>query len=222
MSEPVFLRHTDGLTLDEIVALTGATPPSGAPLTCRIVDVAPLDRAAPADISFLDNRRYAVAAATTHAGACLTTAVLAKELPARVVALVVREPYRAFVTTARKLFPQALLPSSLSEPGDVGGAHVHPTARLETGVTVDPGAVVGPGAEIGGGSLIGATAVIGADVRIGRDCSIGAGAVIANALIGDRVIIHPGCKLGQDGFGFVMGAGGSSEGPPGRTRHRSG
>ena len=24
-------------------------------------------------------------------------------------------------------------------------------------------------------------------------------------MIGDRVIIHPGCKVGQDGFGYVMG-----------------
>ena len=45
-------------------------------------------------------------------------------------------------------------------------------------------------------------------MRIGRDCSIGAGAVITDALIGDRVIIHSGCKIGQDGFGFVMGASG--------------
>ena len=73
---------------------------------------------------------------------------------------------------------------------------------------VEPGAVIGPRAEIGSGTVIGATAVIGADVRIGRDCSIGAGRVISHALIGDRVIIHPGCKIGQDGFGFVMGAGG--------------
>jgi UDP-3-O-[3-hydroxymyristoyl] glucosamine N-acyltransferase len=42
-------------------------------------------------------------------------------------------------------------------------------------------------------------------VRIGRNCSIGAGAAISNTLIGDGVIIHPGCKIGQDGFGFVMG-----------------
>jgi UDP-3-O-[3-hydroxymyristoyl] glucosamine N-acyltransferase len=204
MSEPVFLRHAGGLTLDEIVALTGATPAS-APRTRRIVNVAPLDRASPFDLSFFDNRKYTATAAATHAGICLTTAALAKELPARVAALVVREPYRAFVVVARELFPHALRPSSLSAPGNVAGAHVHPTARLESGVTVDPGAVIGPGAEIGGGSVIGATAVIGADVRIGRDCSIGAGAAISNALIGDRVIIHPGCKIGQDGFGFVMG-----------------
>ena len=64
-------------------------------------------------------------------------------------ALVVREPYRAFVLVARELFPHALRPSSLSKAGEVAGAHVHPTARLENGVTVDPGAVIGPRAEIG-------------------------------------------------------------------------
>ena len=79
---------------------------------------------------------------------------------------------------------------------------------LEDGVTIEPGAVVGARVEIGSGSVIGANAVIGAEVRIGRDCSIGAGTTITNTLIGDRVIVHPGCKIGQDGFGFVMGASG--------------
>lgn len=203
MSEPVFFRHARGLSLDEIATLTGATP--AAPARARvIVNVAPLERAAPSDLGFFDNKRFSVAAASTHAGACLTTAALAKELPARVAVLVVREPYRAFVTVAREMFPHALRPSSLYPAGEVAGANVHATARLEHGVTVEPGAVIGPGAEIGGGAVIGANAVIGPDVRIGRDCSIGAGATISNALIGDRVIVHNGCKIGQDGFGFVM------------------
>jgi UDP-3-O-[3-hydroxymyristoyl] glucosamine N-acyltransferase len=208
MSEPVFLRDTRGLTLDEIVALTGASTPAGFARSRRIVDVAPLDRASPRDISFFDSKRFSVDAAKTLAGACLTSAALAGNLPARVTALVVAEPYRAFVQVARALFPQALRPSSLAQPGATAGAHIHASARLEDSVTVEPGAVIGPGAEIGGGSVIGATAVIGNEVRIGRDCSIAAGAVITNALIGDRVIIHPGCKIGQDGFGFVMGGGG--------------
>ena len=79
------------------------------------------------------------------------------------------------------------------------------SARTEDGVSIEPGAVIGPRAEIGSGTVIGANAVIGADVRIGRDCSIGSGTSLSNALIGDRVIIHPGCKVGQDGFGYVMG-----------------
>ena len=205
MSEPVFLRHSRGLTLDEIANLSGVAL-TAPPHSRRIVNIAPLDRATPFDLTFFDNRNYASAAAATHAGACMTTAALAKFLPAHVAVFSVTEPFRAFVTVARELFPHSLRPSSLAMSGEVAGAHIDPTARLENGVTVDPGAVIGPGAEIGAGTLIGATAVIGAGVRIGRDCSIGADATVAYALIGDRVIIHPGCRIGQDGFGFVMGA----------------
>jgi len=73
-------------------------------------------------------------------------------------------------------------------------------------VTVDPGALIGPRATVGAGTLIGANAVIGPDVQIGQNCSIGPGSSITNAVIGDRAIIHPGCHIGQDGFGFIMGA----------------
>jgi UDP-3-O-[3-hydroxymyristoyl] glucosamine N-acyltransferase len=208
MSEPLFLRRSRGLTLDEIAASAGATVVSPAPHSRRIVDIAPLDRAAPSDLTFFDSRNFISAAAATHAGACLTTAALAKELPARVAILTVREPYRAFVAVAREMFPQALRPSSLAEPGDFANAHVDKSARLESGVTIEPGAVVGPRVEIGSGTVVGANAVVGAEVRIGRDCSIGAGTTVSNALLGDRVIVHPGCKIGQDGFGFVMGGSG--------------
>ena len=66
--------------------------------------------------------------------------------------------------------------------------------------------MIGPGAEIGSGTVIGANAVVGPGVRIGRGCSVGPNVTIACALIGDRVIIHPGVNIGQDGFGFAMGA----------------
>lgn len=205
MSEPVFLRYARGLTLEEVVGLTGAELPAAAARTRRLGNVAALDMAGPSDLAFFDKKSLAAAAAATNAGACLTTAALAKELPARVVPLVVHEPYRAFVMVARALFPHALRPSSLYEARDAAGAHIHASARLEGGVIVEPGAVIGPRAEIGAGTVIAATAVIGSEVRIGRDCAIGAGASISNALLGDRVIIHPGCHIGQDGFGFVMG-----------------
>jgi UDP-3-O-[3-hydroxymyristoyl] glucosamine N-acyltransferase len=69
--------------------------------------------------------------------------------------------------------------------------------------------VIGPGAEVGAGSVIAANAVIGPQVRIGRHCVIGAGASLVHALVGDRVIIHPGCRIGQDGFGFLPDRAGS-------------
>jgi UDP-3-O-[3-hydroxymyristoyl] glucosamine N-acyltransferase len=137
-----------------------------------------------------------------------------KDAPAGLLMLVTRDPYRGFVAVTRKLFADALRPSSLFEAdGITHGASVHPKARIEDDVTIEPGAVIGPRAEIGSGTLIGAGAVIGAEVRIGRNCSIGPQSSIINTLIGDRVILHPGCRIGQDGFGYVMGPRGHAKVP---------
>jgi UDP-3-O-[3-hydroxymyristoyl] glucosamine N-acyltransferase len=87
-----------------------------------------------------------------------------------------------------------------------GDPPVHPSARLEEGVRVEPGAVVGREAQVGRGSVIAAGAVIGYRVTIGRGCYVGPGASVIHALVGDRVILHAGVRIGQDGFGFAMGA----------------
>jgi len=209
MSDPLFFRRPSGLTLRELAELTGASPREGAPLDRRVSDVAPLDRAGPADLAFLDSPRYADQLASTRAGICVVSERFAERAPPHVTVLIAPQPYRAFVEATRALYPDAIRPSSLFEAsGAAEGAHVHPSARLEKGVTVDPAAIVGPRAEIGAGTVLQAGAAIGPDVRIGRDCNIGAGSSIVHALIGDRVIIHPGCHIGQDGFGYVMGAGG--------------
>jgi UDP-3-O-[3-hydroxymyristoyl] glucosamine N-acyltransferase len=214
MSAPFFFKRSGGLSLREIATLVGGEARQGADLDRRISGIGPLDRAAPSELSFLESAKYAQQAAATVAGACLTTPRFVDALPGRVSVLTVGEPYRAFVEVARALFPEALRPSSLFEAtGVAAGAYVHPSARLENFVTVDPGAVIGAGAEIGSGTVIGAGAAIGARVRIGRDCAIGPNATILHALIGDRVIIHAGCAIGQDGFGFVRGPRGAHKVP---------
>jgi UDP-3-O-[3-hydroxymyristoyl] glucosamine N-acyltransferase len=155
---------------------------------------------------FLDNAKFAVHAETCTAGACLCIDRLAGRIPDGIALLVAKDPHRAFVDVTRALFPGALRPSSLFEArGVAAGASVHPSARMESGVTIDPGAVIGPRAEIGSGTIIGPGVVIGPAVRVGRDCSIGANSCISHTLIGDRVIIHPNVSIGQDGFGFAMG-----------------
>ena len=134
--------------------------------------------------------------------------------PKGVAVLRVRKPYDAFVAVARQIYSGALRPASMF--GTVGvspGAMVHPTAQLGEGVTVDPFAVIGPSAQIGAGSLIGAHAVIGPGVRIGSDCAIGANCTVTHSHLGDRVIIHPGCDIGQDGFGYLLSAEGHTKVP---------
>jgi UDP-3-O-[3-hydroxymyristoyl] glucosamine N-acyltransferase len=205
MSEAIFSRAGTPLALGEIAALTGAEVANGADPARMIGGVKSLDFAGPHDVAFLENGNFLEAFRATAAGACFVVRAHAEAAPG-VAALVVKEPYRAYVTVARALFEQTLKPAALfGGKGIASGASVHPEARLEDGVVADPGAVIGPRAEIGTGTIIGANAVIGADVRIGRGCSIGAGVSIQQALIGDRVIIHPGVRIGQDGFGYLPG-----------------
>jgi UDP-3-O-[3-hydroxymyristoyl] glucosamine N-acyltransferase len=166
----------------------------------RITDVAAVERAGPADIIFVDSSGKDAALRSSQAGACLVSAEMAAAVPPRALALIVEDPYRAFVQVVAALYPDAERPSSLFEmQGVAPSAFVHPAARMEAGVTVDPAALVGPRAEIGAGTTVGPAAVIGPGVRVGRDCSIGAGVSLTHALLGDRVIVEPGSRIGLAG-----------------------
>ena len=206
MTEPQFYKHPSGLTVAQIATLVKAEPGPEAQLDRRITNIAPIDLAGPSDLTFFDNSKYADDLAVTKAGVCLIGDRFANRAPPHLTVLRMHDPYRAFVAVAGALFPDALRPSSLFEASGISSsATVHPTARLENGVTIDPGAVIGPRAEIGAGTVISPNAVIGPDVRIGRNCTIGASATVLYALIGDRVVLHAGCRIGQDGFGYVPG-----------------
>lgn len=213
MGEPFFLDLSFATPLQEIAALAGARLARVRAPEPVIAGLAPIESAGPRDLVFYDNPRYAAALRETRAAACLLRPEHVAHLPDHVEALATPEPYRAFARVAAALVPQSLRAPQLFGEGVSPQAHVHPQARLEPGVDVDPGAVIGAGAEIGSGTRIGANAVIGAGVRIGRDCTIGAGATLFYALVGDRVILHPGVRLGQDGFGFALGPKGALKAP---------
>ena len=211
---PALLRRARGLTIAEIAELTGIPLPRGAAAGRRIRDIAPLDSAGPADISYLDDARHLGQLASTQAGACFMPAPFLASAPSGLVALAAAEPYRAFVMAVRALFPEALHPSSVFEAGGrAAAAQVHPSARIEAGVTIDPLAAIGPRTEIGAGTVIAAGAAIGPDVCLGRQCAVGAGATISHALLGDRVIVHPGVRIGQDGFAYLADAAGQRKIP---------
>lgn len=194
-------------TLREIAAWTGATLVDETRAETRIADVAAIDAAGPGDLTFLDNPRYLPQLKTSRAAAVLVQPRHRGDVPPSCAALLTPQPYHAMAAAMARLYPSAQKPGSgFDERGVSAAAHVHSSARLEPGVVVDPGAVIGPGAEIGAGTVVGANAVIGPQVRIGRDCAIGPGATIACALIGDRVTVHAGAHIGQDGFGFALGA----------------
>ena len=209
MAEPIFFRRAVSPSLADICAWTGAKAAGEADTTAIVERIAPIDEAGPGALAFLDNPKYASALAACRATACLVSQRFAQKVPAGVAALVCADPYRAFAAVCARMYPGAMtLEPAFAAAGVHAAAHVHPEARLEANVTVEPGAVIGPRAEIGSGTLISANAVVGPDVRIGRNCAIGPTASLSCALVGDRVIIHAGVRIGQDGFGFAMGPSG--------------
>ncbi len=214
MAEPVFFPRAEPLSLAAIAAIARVPLPAGVDGARTVTGAAPLETAGPSDLAYMDNAKYAEALAATRAGICLVSPRFADRVPDGCIALVTPKPYEAFAEALARLYPTALRPASVFGASGISpGSFVHPTARLEQGVTVDPGAVIGPFAEIGSGTIVASQAVVGPHVKVGRDCSIGSGVTLLNALVGNRVILHPGVRIGQDGFGFAMGPGGHRKVP---------
>lgn len=206
MAQPTFYKRSPSLTLAEIAASTKADLVD-ADCGDRIINgLASLDEAGPRQLAFFDNVRYAAQLAETRAGACLISEKYSGSIPSHVAVLRVRNPFAVFVSLAREWHNDALRPQSgFGTTGIAESAVIHPTAHLEDGVIVDPLAVIGPNVEIGTGTVIGSGVVIADSVKIGRDCNVGAGSTIQFTLIGNNVLIHPGCHIGQDGYGFIFG-----------------
>ena len=205
MAQPTFFKPSPSSTLADVVALTKAELADPSRAGQQVRGLASLDEAGPMHLTFFDNLKYAGQLALTKAGACLVGARFEADVPGHVAVLRVAQPFREFVKVARQWHGDTLRPESwFDNQGIAPSAIIDASAHLEDGVIVDPLAVIGPGVEIGTGTVIGAGAVIGAGVRIGRDCNVGAKCTIQYALIGNNVLIHPSCSIGQDGYGFVF------------------
>jgi len=196
-----FFRRHGPFTASEIAERVGAELTTDSPGDRVLTDIRPLAEAGPDDLSFLDNRRYASELASTHAGACLLRPDFADRLGADTCGLFTAHPYHALARALLLFYPDAGRPRVCQGQE----ASIHADARLEDGASVQPGAIIGPYASIGANTVVAAGAVVGFGVTIGRDGYIGPNASITHAHLGDRVIIHSGAAIGQDGFGFAMG-----------------
>ncbi|MFM9940641.1 MAG: UDP-3-O-(3-hydroxymyristoyl)glucosamine N-acyltransferase [Hyphomicrobiaceae bacterium] len=206
MEHPGFFERAGPFAIGELARQVEAELAPGADPATLISDVKALSDATAAHVSFIDNRKYLDALATTVAGACLVAPTLVARVPEHTAKLVTKAPYRSFAKALAVFYPEAMRPKAAQFAGEHGGRHVHDSARVEDGVIIEPGAVIGREAQIGRGTVVAAGALIGYRVTIGRDCYIGPGATLTHALVGDRVIVHSGVRVGQDGFGFAMGA----------------
>jgi UDP-3-O-[3-hydroxymyristoyl] glucosamine N-acyltransferase len=200
MQHPGFFERSGPFTAAAIAQHVGGT--CKGPADRLLSDIKTLQTAGPEDASFLSNRRYARELGATRAGACLVAPAMLERVPPGTTAIVVDEPYNAFAHLLTLLYPAS---DNSRIYGDHDEGMIAESAAIEEGVIIEPGAIVAPEAEIGRGTRICAGAVVGYRCCIGRDGYIGARAVLMHSLLGNRVRIHAGASIGQDGFGFAMG-----------------
>jgi UDP-3-O-[3-hydroxymyristoyl] glucosamine N-acyltransferase len=149
-------------------------------------------------VSFLDSRRWLPALRETRAGAVVLPAEHAAAVPEGAIALIARAPVLAYARIAARLHPRP-----------VSSGSRHPTAVVDEeadigeGCEIGPYAVIGAGVRLGPRSMVGPHAVIAEHCVFGAECRIMAHVTVSHCLAGDRVTLHPGARIGNEGFGFA-------------------
>ncbi|MEE8453275.1 MAG: UDP-3-O-(3-hydroxymyristoyl)glucosamine N-acyltransferase, partial [Limibaculum sp.] len=199
MADSRFFTVAGPFSLKELAGICGAEIGGGADPAMTFAEVAPLDRAGPRQVSFLDNKRYVEQFRVSAAGACIVAPRYAEQAPAGMALLITSNPYRGYARVA-----QAFYPAPAPRPGRHPSAVVDPSARIGEGTEIGAGVVIGAGVEIGADCRIGANAAIGDGVVVGDATEIGANATLSYCLIGRDCQIHAGVCIGNRGFGFTL------------------
>jgi UDP-3-O-[3-hydroxymyristoyl] glucosamine N-acyltransferase len=163
----------------------------------EISGVQGMESAAPGQITFLSNPKYAPKLKTTRA-----SAVIASQPVAALPTVISTNPYLDFAR-ALGIFYQPPRP----KPG------IHPSASIAATATVGEGSSIGAFVAIGENAVIGRNAIIHPHVviyegaQIGDDFTAHSHSVVREfCRIGNRVILQNGVVVGGDGFGFAKRA----------------
>jgi UDP-3-O-[3-hydroxymyristoyl] glucosamine N-acyltransferase len=203
MADSRFFDVAGPFSLKDLAKIAEGSLSESADGDAQFNDVAPLGDAGASHISFLDNRKYIESYTQSSAGACIVHPALAAKAPEGMHLILMEDPYRGYARVAQAFYPRLKM-----EPEISGNASIHDSAKIGPGCRIEAGVVIGPNAVIGENCWIGANTVIGQGVTIDNDSRIGPLVTLIFCQIGSQVIIHSGVRIGQDGFGFAMGADG--------------
>jgi len=191
------------LSAQQVAALTNGELVGSADVT--VSRVAPLDHAGPGDLSFLASKRYLPYFQRSRAAIVLCRADLVQgESGGPACRVLVRDPHIALLSVIPVLYPEPAW-----EPGVHRTAVIGPGTLWQERVAIGPYAVLGRGVRLGRNARVGAGCVLGDGVEVGDDVQLYPQVVCySGTIIGHRVILHAGARLGSDGFGYVPGGSG--------------
>lgn len=182
----------------QIAALLGGTI-EGSP-DAVVNSFAKIEEGTPGAITFLYDDHYLPQLYTTQASVVLLNEDIKVDGDVKATLIRVKDA-RACVAKLLTIYQQSLV-----QPRN----GVHPTAVIASTAEVSPDAYIGPHAYVGEYAKIGSGSQIYANVVVEERASVGADSILYpnvtiyhDCHIGNRVILHAGCVIGADGFGFV-------------------
>lgn len=197
MADKRFYKDSGNHSIEELAAICHAEVKANH--TVLLKDIASLSQAESGDLTFYHNTKYKDDLQTTKASACLIHPDHIDHAPASLPLILTQKPYRAYAKIARQFYPAPAVEAHLSDL-----ACIHPNAIIGFGVTIGPFCVIKDGVEIGNHTVIEAHTVVESGVVIGENCHISSNVTISHTLMGNNVLVKPGARIGQKGFGFEM------------------
>ncbi|MDE6549412.1 MAG: UDP-3-O-(3-hydroxymyristoyl)glucosamine N-acyltransferase [Muribaculaceae bacterium] len=165
----------------------------------KLTGFAKIEEAAPGQITFIANPKYAHFIESTKASAVLVSTCFEHPNPQGVTLIKVEDPYATLAELLRMIQNSIPKKSGIENP-----CFIAEGVEVPEDAYIGAFAYIGKGAVIGKGSQIYPQAYIGEGVEVGDDCIIYSGVKIYDGCkIGNRCILHSGVVIGGDGFGFA-------------------
>lgn len=195
MSSRVFYRNSGPYKLSKIAQSIGCEISTVAG-DRSIGGIKPLSKAGSSDISFLSNKKYIAEFKASKAFACIVPLDFAEE--STITLLKAANPYHAYAKTLDMFYS----PGKSLESKIMPTAYVSDSAKIGKNCYIGHNVVIEDGVEIGDDCVIESGSVIDYKVKIGKRARIDSNVSVSYSVIGDDVVILPGARIGQDGFGF--------------------
>jgi len=156
---------------------------------------------------FFSNKKYAKELKNIQSNFCFITKGDERYLSHETLPIFVNDSYLAIAKLTRYFYGEI---ESLGykidkiEHNYSNSVIIDKSAKICENVQIGENVVIGKNVIIGKNSIIGNNVVIKDNVKIGESVLINNFISIEYAVIGNKCIFQNGCKIGQDGFGFVF------------------
>ena len=171
-------------------SLSGQDPPVRAVNT--------LEGSGPGDLSFLSNFKYVPLLKTTGASAVILKDGI--DSPESLPTIRCKDPYAAITFAIVVLHGYRKHPKWGRNPS----ANIDSTAKIGANANIACGVTIAANVEVGDNCTLYPGCYVGDGARIGNDCVLFPNVVVYDeCVLGDRVTIHAGSVIGEDGLGYA-------------------